>query len=155
MLYFDARLATGQPTVEIRIADVCTDPDDAVLLAALGRALVARAAADWAQGKPSPGWRSESLRAAQWRAARYGVSAHLVDPAGAGLVPAGEALEALLQYARPELERAGDVALVRAGVARVQAGGGATAQRAAYERSGDLVEVVRDLVERTERCWRQ
>ena len=30
MLYFDARLAVGHPTVEIRVCDVCTDPAEAV-----------------------------------------------------------------------------------------------------------------------------
>ena len=39
MVYFDARLSASYPTVEIRVADVCTDVRDAVLLAALSRAL--------------------------------------------------------------------------------------------------------------------
>ncbi len=53
MVYFDARLSEHYPTVEIRIADVCLQADDAVLLAALARALVeteARAARD---GEPA------------------------------------------------------------------------------------------------------
>ena len=40
MLYYDARLSAQYPTVEIRVADTCTDVDDAVLAAALARALV-------------------------------------------------------------------------------------------------------------------
>ncbi len=40
MLYFDARLAADYPTVEIRVADACTEVDDAMLVAALCRALV-------------------------------------------------------------------------------------------------------------------
>lgn len=40
MVYFDARLWARYPTVEVRIADVCLDSQDAVLLAALSRALV-------------------------------------------------------------------------------------------------------------------
>ena len=40
MVYFDARLSARYATVEIRVADVCTDLDDAVLVAALCRALV-------------------------------------------------------------------------------------------------------------------
>src|SRR5919107_1779987 len=38
MLYFDVRLAAALPTVEVRVADVCTDVDDAVLVAAGGGA---------------------------------------------------------------------------------------------------------------------
>ena len=40
-VYFLARLSPRYPTVEVRVADVCLDVDDAVLLAALVRALVA------------------------------------------------------------------------------------------------------------------
>ncbi len=45
MLYYDVRLAEDYPTVEIRVADVCTDVEDAVLVAALARALVTTVAA--------------------------------------------------------------------------------------------------------------
>jgi carboxylate-amine ligase len=47
------------------------------------------------------------------------------------------------------LDAAGDGELVAAGVERVVAGTGATRQRQAFERSGDLAAVVRDAVERT------
>ncbi|WP_180933577.1 carboxylate-amine ligase [Nocardioides ungokensis] len=50
MLYFDARLSARQPTVEVRIFDVCTDPADAVLLAALVRGLVEHTARCWRSG---------------------------------------------------------------------------------------------------------
>ena len=37
MLYFDVRLADAYPTVEIRVADVCTEPEDALLVGLLAR----------------------------------------------------------------------------------------------------------------------
>ena len=40
LLCLDARPAADYPTVEIRVCDVCTEVDDAVLVAALCRALV-------------------------------------------------------------------------------------------------------------------
>ena len=40
MVYFDARLSAQHSTVEIRVADVCLHRDDALLVAALVRALV-------------------------------------------------------------------------------------------------------------------
>ena len=39
MVYFDARLSSRYPTVEVRVADVCLDADDAALQAALVRGL--------------------------------------------------------------------------------------------------------------------
>lgn len=165
MLYFDARLARDHPTVEIRVADVCTDVEDALLVAALVRGLVQQAAADIAgtAGEQGDGarrtpagedgavhWRAELLRAAQWRAARYGLADRLVDPATGEAEPARAVLERLVETVRDQLEEAGDVALVREGVERVMAGTGASRQRAAWARGEARAEsVVDDLVERT------
>lgn len=149
MLYFDARLSRANPTVEVRVSDVCADPDDAMLIAALVRALAAQALAPDGLGVTAS-WRSEMLRAAQWRAARYGLSGHLIDPATAEPVPARGALERLIATVRGPLEETGDLDLVTAAVPRVLSATGASRQRAAYERSGgDLRAVVDDLVART------
>ena len=154
MAYFDARLSEAYPTVEFRISDVCTDPDDAVLVAALLRGLVVASLAteerDLDEGVV---WRTELLRAARWRAARHGVADRLLDPLTGRLQPAAQVLGGLVDVVREPLEEAGDLDLVRQGVARVLAGGGASRQRAARERGADLAGVVDDLVERTHRSW--
>ena len=54
MVYFNARLSERYPTVEIRIADVCLRADDAVLIAALARALVETEARAWREERPAP-----------------------------------------------------------------------------------------------------
>ena len=149
MLYFDARLSEHQPTVEVRILDVVTDPDEVGLLAALTRALVETAALQWAAGTEPIRWRSEELRAARWRASRYGLAGDLLDPRDHELRPAREVLEALVGLVADRLEAAGDTDRVRAGVERVLAGTGATRQRAAYERTGSLEGVVDDVLART------
>lgn len=153
MLYLDARLAAAHPTVEVRVADVCTDPDDTVLIAALARALVEVAARSHATDEPVPRWRSEELRAAQWRASRYGVTERLVHPVHHELAAAADVLGDLVTHLRPALLTSGDLALVEAGCHRVLAAGGATRQRAAYERTGSVEGVVDDLLERTRRSW--
>lgn len=153
MLYFDARLAVAHPTVEVRVADVCTDPLDAVLVAALVRALVEVAAREHGAGRSTPRWRAEELRAAHWRAARYAVAGRLVHPHRRELAPAGDVLTALVDRARPALVDAGDLEMVETGCHRVLAGGGATHQRAALERTGTVDGVVDDLLERTRRSW--
>lgn len=153
MLYFDARLSVHQPTVEIRVCDTCTDPAEAALVAALARGLVETAARDWAAGHDLPRWRAEALRAAHWRAARFGLADALVHPGDRTLHPAGEVLAALVDHARPALEEAGDLELARSGLDRAVRESGAARQRAAYERSGDVVGVVDDLITRTEASW--
>ncbi|MEP9380836.1 glutamate--cysteine ligase [Nocardioides sp. KR10-350] len=153
MLYYDARLSRTQPTVEVRVLDVCTDVADAVLAAALVRGLVETAAEEWRAGGPLPGWRAEILRAATWRASRMGLANSLVHPAERELAPARDVLTALVDHVRPRLDAAGDLDRVTEGVERVLRSGGATRQRAAYERSGTVEGVVDDLVARTEQSW--
>lgn len=76
MIYFDARLSRNHPTVEIRVADVCRDIDDAVLIALLCRALVTTAGRQWRSGAPpDPGTRRSAapriMASGPIRAARH------------------------------------------------------------------------------------
>jgi carboxylate-amine ligase len=151
-LYWDVRLAAELPTVEVRVADVCTDVADTILVAALARALVETTAREWAADEPLAPWRTDLLRAAHWRAARDGVDGLLVHPVSAELVPAPEALDAVVAYTREALDHAGDLDLVADGLERVQrSGGGAGAQRRTLVEHGSYEAVVADLVERTAR----
>lgn len=151
MIYFDARPSARYPTVEIRIADACPLLDDVILLAVLGRALVAAAAREDEAGDPLPDTRTVLLRAATWRAARSGLTGDLVDPRGATAVPARRGVRALMEYLRPDLEDHGDwqVAneLVRAVLRR---GNSAQRQRAVLTRGGSLVDVVGSVIRETE-----
>ena len=153
MLYFDARLSQGQPTVEVRILDVTTDLEDVGLLAALARGLVETAVGQWARGEAVPHWRAEELRAARWRAARHGLADRLVHPVTHELRPAREVLAALVDLVSDRLEEAGDSDRAAAGVERVLAATGATRQRAAFERTGTLEGVIDDVVARTTATW--
>jgi carboxylate-amine ligase len=150
MLYLGARLSASFPTVEVRVADVCTDVEDAVLVAALTRALVERAVTAPDGGPPPAAWPADLLTAAHWHAARHGLAATLVHPVEQRLAPVREVLGALLTHVRPALDRAGEADEVSASIERLLArGDGASRQRAAYEATGDLAEVLRDLRERT------
>lgn len=153
MLYFDARLSIDHPTVEVRVCDVCTDPVESVGIAVLVRALVETAAREWRSGRPAPRWRAEALRAAQWRAARFGTADSLVHPARRVLGPAPAVVDALVEAVEPALRAAGDLDRARAVSARGSGGGGASRQRAAFERGGDVAAVVDDLIARTEESW--
>lgn len=150
MIYFDARLSAKFPTVEIRTADVCTRLDDAVLIAALCRAMVGTAVGQWTRGDrpdaPPPQWQ----RAATWRAARYGLTGGLLDPSSRQVIAAEDALAALVAELRDALEDTGDLELVRDGIHRVLTDGtGAERQRAVFARTGSLAAVVADGVHRT------
>ncbi|MGY4642503.1 glutamate--cysteine ligase [Cellulomonas sp. URHB0016] len=143
MVYFDARLSHRHPTVEIRVADVCLDVRDTMLVASLCRALVQTAADEWRAGSsPSP-QPAVVLRLASWRASRFGLADDLVHPVQDRLVPARAAMAALLRHVSAALEDAGELDWARdAMVALLARGTGAARQRADLARTGTLRAVV-------------
>lgn len=147
MVYFDARLSHRYPTVEIRVADVCADLEDTMVLAGLCRALVETAARSAQRGEPPLPVPTSLLRLATWRAGHDGLDGALVDPATSRPVPAGVLVRRLLDEIRPALEDFGDLQRVAGGVERLLSdGSGATRQRRTYERTGQLVDVVAEAV---------
>ncbi|MGI5131598.1 carboxylate-amine ligase [Pseudonocardia sp. CA-107938] len=148
MVYFDARLSRSHPTVEIRVADVCREIEDAVLIATLCRALVTTAAAEWRAGMPVDPVPIEVLRLATWRAGRSGLSEALLDPRTGRPAPARAVLDTLVDHVGDALDEAGDrdtVTTLLDGLLR--RGTGAARQRAVAERSGgDLRAVVLDAI---------
>lgn len=149
MIYFDARLSANFPTVEIRVADVCTNVDDSVAVAALARALVETAARAWQRGGPVRRVSQGLLRGWTWRAARYGMAQSLVHPGTGGLVPAWGAVDGLLELVGTALRDADDDELVTETLRRIRTRGtGADQQRAAHSAVGPR-RMVLDAADRT------
>ncbi|QXJ24918.1 glutamate--cysteine ligase [Actinomadura graeca] len=150
MVYFDARLSRRYPTVEIRVADVCLDADDTVLMAALIRALVGTAADAWRRDEPPDPVRTDLLRLATWRASRSGLRGDLVHPLTRRTAPARAVVAALLTHLSPALERSGDLGAVRHLLgALLDRGNGARLQRLVHARTRDVTSVVCDAVRHT------
>ncbi|MFJ5551149.1 glutamate--cysteine ligase [Streptomyces sp. NPDC093225] len=150
MVYFDARLSATYPTVEIRVADVCLDPDTPVLLAALARALVDTAVRAWRAGDPPARIGVGLLRLASWRAAKSGLEGPLLDPRSMAPAPPEAVLDVLLDHVRDALEDNGDHELVRQGVARLLGrGNGARRQRDLLHTTGALRAVVTECTRLT------
>jgi glutamate---cysteine ligase / carboxylate-amine ligase len=149
-IYWDMRLPQKLETVEIRVCDVCSSIDEAVMLAGLCRALVRTCHKGAEEEKPYPEVRPEILRAAHWVASRYGLGADLVDVEAGHLAPAKEVIEKLLAFTRPALEEHGDWKEVSVLVGdTLKRGNGAVRQCQVYERSGKLGDVVDALIEDT------
>lgn len=146
-IYFDARLSNHHPTVEVRVADVCLQADDAVLQAALTRALVETAAREFAHGVPPIPMPAAQLRLAAWRASRFGLDGELLDPQLNALRDAREVARSLFEYVRPVLKEQEEELMVESLLRQsLIRGTGCNRQRAVYARSGSLTEVVSDAV---------
>ena len=147
-LYWDVRPSYHLPTLEFRLADVCTNVDDAVLHAALVgslvRVLAARAEAD---RQPVPQPRPELLRAARWRAARHGISGDLFDPVLGTLVNGQDAVRRLLEELSDDLRDRGEWPQVGELVQRLfERGTSASRQRSTWLRTGDRRAVAASIV---------
>jgi glutamate---cysteine ligase / carboxylate-amine ligase len=149
-IYWDVRPSARFETLEFRITDVCLTIDEALLIAGLSRALVRTCYDQAIKNESALDVRPELLRAAKWRAARYGFEGELIDVADKRAIPAHELIEKLLATLRPALEAYGDWdeinTLTHDTLAR---GNGATPQRAAYARRGHLEDVVDLLIAET------
>lgn len=149
-LYFDARPSERYPTVEIRAADVCLHPDDAVLLGALARGLVSTLGHAWRDERQVAPVRVALLRTAHWRAAREGLSGRLQHPLTHQPVPAADALRTLLDFVAPALDETGDRIAVTDLVEQVmRRGTGAARQRQAFHRRASLADVARMAIKET------
>ncbi|HEY9291302.1 MAG TPA: glutamate--cysteine ligase [Microlunatus sp.] len=150
MIYFNARLSRHYPTVEIRIADICLRAKDAIMIAALARALVDTATTEAASGRPTSTIDCELLRLAQWRASRDGLGGNLLDPVKSIPRPAMEVIDALLDHCSPALDANGDLARVYHGIDRVfSRGTGADLQRQAVRDGADPAELIRAMIDIT------
>lgn len=148
MVYFDARLSARYPTVEVRVGDVCLDPEDAVLLGALVRGLAETALGGAPEPGPQP--RAELIRVAAWRAARSGLAGDLVHPVTGRPVAAWDAVDALVRHVSPALAATGDLDWVTGHLATLrERGNGAQQQRRWRHEGADDAELVRRAVHRT------
>lgn len=146
MLYWDVRPSERFDTLEFRMADACLTTADTVMVAGLVRALTATCLEEERRNVQPTAAPLELLRAAQWRAARSGCSARLVDVGRRTSVPAHRLITSLLELVGPALRDAGDLKTITAAVRRTLDGGtGAERQRAVVERTGSFTELMDHL----------
>lgn len=143
-IYWQARLSSRYPTIEVRCSDVQLRTDEAVMYTGIVRALVATAITEVKAGVPVLPCAPELLQAANWHAARHGLSGSLVDREGR-LRSSGDVLSQLMDHIMPALEEAGDTREVTALVHRLlQEGTAADRQRRALAEGG--LPAVIDLI---------
>lgn len=105
MIWWDIRPHTKFPTLENRVADMCTRMDDGITLAALYACILSMLIR---LRRSNQRWREYSnmlIAENRWRAQRYGYEKGLVDFGRGEVVPYPELLEELLELLRPDAER--------------------------------------------------
>jgi glutamate---cysteine ligase / carboxylate-amine ligase len=146
-LLWELRPSMRYPTLEFRVADMCPDVDDVILFAALCRSLVRTMAARVEQGAPAPEPADAVLRAARWRAARYGFGEQLWSPERSVLAPGEAVIAELFAAVSADLRLHGEHEFVAALLDQVRTRGtSAVRQRRVFAETGSLKRVAADSV---------
>jgi carboxylate-amine ligase len=150
-IYWDVRPHHSYPTLEFRFADVCTRIEEAVCLAALLQAIVAKL---WKLRRDNTTFRvypSDLIEENKWRAVRYGLDGRLIDFGKERECPARELIIELVDWFIADvIDELGSRAEVEYAYTILERGSSADRQLAVYRETGDLKAVVDSLVRETE-----
>ena len=149
-IWWDVRPSWSYPTLEMRICDVCTRVDEAVCVAALFQAIIAKV---WKLRRDNLSWRLYSatfIEENKWRACRYGLDGKMIDFGKSRELPARTLIRELIEWFVDDvLDELGSRKEVEYAFTIFENGTSADRQLATYERTGDLKAVVDQLIAET------
>ena len=150
-IWWDVRPNWNYPTLEFRICDVCTRVEEAVSVAAILQAIVAKL---WKMRRENITFRtysSDLIEENKWRAARFGLSGKLIDFGKQRELPAGDLIRELLEWFIGDVvDELGSRAEVEYAYRIMTEGSSADRQLATFRRTGELTAVVDQLIAETE-----
>ena len=149
-IWWDLRPSWSYPTLEFRICDVCTRVDEAVCIAAIFQAIVAKL---WKLRRDNLSFRQYSvafIEENKWRASRYGLDGKLID-FGKGMEQPSRVLirEMLDWFLGDVIDELGTRKEIEYAYKILEEGTSADRQLATFKRTGDLRDVVDQLVRET------
>jgi carboxylate-amine ligase len=149
-LWWDVRPNWNYPTLEFRVCDVCTRVEEAVAVAAIFQALIAKF---WKLRRDNVTFRlypSALIEENKWRAVRYGLDGKLLDLGKQVELPARDLLRELIEWFIADvLDELGSRKEVEYAFRILQEGTSADRQVATFQRTGDLKDVVDQLIRET------
>jgi glutamate---cysteine ligase / carboxylate-amine ligase len=151
-IYWSARPHPSYPTIEFRVTDACPNLQDALAIVALARALVHAAATGVLPEDPasrlSPVTEQELLRVNEWRAARDGLSAQLIDTlSGSGHAPIRSLIRRLTDRVSRSAEELGDTEALAHIDTLLERGNAAARLRRRFDEAGTLTSLVEWLID--------
>ncbi|MDX1696759.1 MAG: carboxylate-amine ligase [Thiohalobacterales bacterium] len=106
-IWWDLRISERYPTLETRIADMCTRLDDTAAIAALTQSILHYLYRMQSGGADMPVLSRFLVDQNRWRAMRYGYDEGLIDFNAARVVPVSDLLADLVETVRPDAEALG------------------------------------------------
>jgi glutamate---cysteine ligase / carboxylate-amine ligase len=149
-IWWDVRPNHSYPTLEFRVCDVCTRVDEAVCVAAILQAIVAKL---WKLRRDNMTFRvypTALIEENKWRAVRYGLDGRLVDLGKDQELPARALVRELLEWFVDDvLDELGSRREVEYAFTILEQGTSADRQIARFRETGDLKAVVDSLIAET------
>ena len=149
-LWWDVRPNWKFPTLEFRICDVCTRVDEAVCIAAIFQALIAKL---WRLRRDNITFRvypTELIEENKWRAVRYGLDGKLLDLGKQKEVPVRGLIHELIDwFLRDVIDDLGTRSEIEYAYRILDEGSSADRQLEAHAETRDHKVVVDMLVEET------
>ena len=149
-IWWDVRPNWNYPTLEFRICDVCTTIDEAMCVAAILQAIVAKL---WKLRRENMTFRvypAELIEENKWRAVRYGLDGKLIDFGKEQELPARDLIRELIEWFIGDIvDELGSRSDVEYAYTILETGTSADRQLATYRKTGDLRAVVDQLVRET------
>ncbi len=149
-IWWDVRPNWSYPTLEMRICDVCTRVDEAVCVAAIFQAIIAKL---WKLRRDNLTFRvypTDLIEENKWRAVRYGLDGKLIDFGKQEEVPVRDLIRELIEWFIGDvIDELGSRHEIEYAYRILQEGSSADRQLATYQRTGDLRAVVDQLIQET------
>jgi carboxylate-amine ligase len=151
-IWWDIRLHPRLGTVEIRICDAVTRLEDVIAITAYCQALVKHYAEMFERGEEIPTFHRILTTENKWLAARYGLSAPVMDlhTGRRNRVPVAALVRRTLKTIRPHARDLGAEEELTGVDEILRRGNGADRQLHIFNANRDIVEVVREIAEATE-----
>ena len=149
-IWWDVRPNSSYPTIEFRICDVCTRVDEAICIAAIFQAIVAKL---WKLRRDNLTFRvypHDLIEENKWRAVRYGLDGKLIDFGKQEERPARELIREMIEWFIGDvIDELGSRKEVEYAYRILQEGSSADRQLATLQQTGDMKAVVDQLIRET------
>lgn len=148
-IWWDVRPHPKYPTLEFRLCDACTRVDEAICIAALFQALVAKHIKLRRDNMTFRVYGRSLIEENKWRAVRYGLDGKLIDFGQRQQLPARSLIHELVDYVDDVVDELGSRREVEYAYTILENGSSADRQLATFERTGSLEAVVDQLIQET------
>ncbi len=149
-IWWDVRPNWSYPTIEFRVCDVCTRVDEAVCIAAILQAIVAKL---WKLRRDNMTFRvysSDFIEENKWRAVRYGLEGQLIDFGKEVELPARTLIRELIEWFIDDVvDELGSRKEVEYAFRILEEGSSADRQLRTFAKTGSYEAVVDQLVHET------